>query len=180
MRQGQGHREAWRLLWPASGAREGAWWRGTWACLGGALRVGRRPPQGARLGTAPVVWDPRAGWKPEASRELGQGSRTQNTSDSVALGAVRDVHPPIPHPARLVYQLTPLGVGGTLGSVPVPVPRDASGVSSVVPLPTDTRSFAFSLTCICPHKRCCDSPAVTATVPLCRGPAQTPERQIQH
>lgn len=85
MRQGQGHREAWRLLWPASGAREGAWWRGTWACLGGALRVGRGPPQGARLGTAPVVWDPRAGWKPEASRELGQGSRTQNTSDSVAL-----------------------------------------------------------------------------------------------
>ena len=89
MKQGQGHGEAWRLLWPASGAREGAWWRGTWACLGGALRVGRRPPQGAWLGTALVVWDPRAGWKPEASRELGQGSRTQNTSDSVALGVAQ-------------------------------------------------------------------------------------------
>lgn len=51
--------------------------------------MGRGQPQGARLGTAPVVWDPRAGWKPEDSRELGQVSRTRNRSDSVALAAAQ-------------------------------------------------------------------------------------------
>lgn len=38
---------------------------------------------------APVIWDPRARGKPEASRELGQASRTRNRSGAAALGVAQ-------------------------------------------------------------------------------------------
>lgn len=62
---------------------------------------GEGQSQRAWLGTTPVVWDSRAGWKPEASWELGQASRAWNRSKSVALTADQAATWPQRHSSRI-------------------------------------------------------------------------------
>lgn len=100
-------------------------WQGT-GCLGEALRVRRGQPQGAPLGIAPVLWDPRGGWNPKVSQELNQATRTWNRSNSVALGYAQAATrlqtavfmPPSPSLLGCCYQFTLLRMGVTLGPVP--------------------------------------------------------------
>ena len=79
--------------------------------FGRGPKPGERQPQRAKIGTAPVVWDLRAGWKPKASPELGQAFRTLNRNDSGPglhpgghLSSYSSFHPSITLPAGLVYQ----------------------------------------------------------------------------
>lgn len=88
---------------------------------------------------APVIWDPRARWKPEAFRELGQASRMRNGSGAAAPGVAQAATWP---QTSLFLPSPPRWTGGTAHLTRAGAPwawRRIPGLDAALPAPTCRR-----------------------------------------